>query len=779
MRKFVLFSTLLIVILISSSSVFASNLDLSNWMTNVNGNLYLSELSIPGSHESCATEGVKIPIVNKDYGKCQEYSVNEQLNMGVRFLDIRCKSSDDGSNLAIHHGSIYQNLMFGDVLNQCQNFLRNHPGETILMRIKQEHSSVSDAVFKNAFLSYVSKYPNLFWDNNQKNMDDVRLKETRGKIVVLYNLEGLNFGLDYSHFFRIQDEYELSNAAEKEKYIQNSLNEADNWRNLSHPTINYASAQGNASHTPEDLANQINPWLERVLDANVSKHTGIIAMDFVRSQINEKIIEKNYSNRIQFRGLGDYIFANFLIKDNKLIINYQTESAHSYFNNRIYASCFVYNRSNLRYIFRGNYSYEEYEYKTEIKEGDLLAFYHAEPSRLISSLNSNLNENKVIFYRFSGGILKEESPDIISMPNIILRQKLNESLNKEVINGREDRDKEDRLIKQDLINLNSLNISNAQITDLSGLEHAINLTSLDISSNNLSSGDIKAINSLSRLTTLNLKDTQLSQDQISQLSLSPSLNHLDLSNNHLYDLTALKGSATSCDLGNQIIAEKEQRAPNGSFKYPMKQIKNRDGSTPKISCNNGGVYDESTGTISWKNLPSDVKEVSYSWIGQDGFSGTVKIPISYIKESDDWGISVPAAIKLNNYGSVASVSYRDTYSVFYGTGRVKIVQKDGSDYPDDAKSFVISAQATKFATTEGNKTTWYSLKHENSEPDKSSSLGNLDNSWLRSERNGTLEFNSNSRSEWLSFFVKYQDLIGTGTLHADCSGTISWSATEK
>ncbi|MGV8973775.1 alpha/beta fold hydrolase [Lactococcus lactis] len=363
--------------------------------------------------------------------------------------------------------------------------------------------------------------------------------------------------------------------------------------------------------------------------------------------------------------------------------------------------------------------------------------------------------------------------------NLNLLTAINRELNRQSINYKNNHNDISDIYTEELRQLSSLNISNARITDLSGLEHAINLTSLDISSNNLSSGDIKAINSLSRLTTLNLKDTQLSQDQISQLSLSPSLNHLDLSNNHLYDLTALKGSATSCDLGNQIIAEKEQRAPNGSFKYPMKQIKNRDGSTPKISCNNGGVYDESTGTISWKNLPSDVKEVSYSWIGQDGFSGTVKIPISYIKESDDWGISVPAAIKLNNYGSVASVSYRDTYSVFYGTGRVKIVQKDGSDYPDDAKSFVISAQATKFATTEGNKTTWYSLKHENSEPDKSSSLGNLDNSWLRSERNGTLEFNSNSRSEWLSFFVKYQDLIGTGTLHADCSGTISWSATEK
>ncbi|MEY8515285.1 phosphatidylinositol-specific phospholipase C domain-containing protein, partial [Lactococcus taiwanensis] len=461
----------------------ANSTDFSNWMSSINGNLYLSELSIPGSHESCATKGAKIPVINKDYGKCQNYSLTEQLNMGIRFLDIRCKSSDDGSNLAIHHGSIYQNMMFGDVLNQCQDFLKNHPGETILMRVKQEHSSVSDVVFKNAFLAYVSKYPNLFWDNNRKNMNDVKLKDTRGKIVVLYNLMGLNFGLDYSNFFNIQDEYALSNADKKVKYIQSFLNEADNWRNISHPIINYTSAQGNYSHTPEDLAKVINPWLEKELDANISKHTGVLAMDFVEPQINEKIINKNFSNRIQLRGLGDEIFANFLVKSNELIINYQTGAAHPYFNDKIYASCYVHNGENLRYIFRGNQLNPEYHYKTQIKEGDLVAFYHAEPSRMITSLNSNENTGKVKFYRFTNGILKEEELQNILVADPILKQSLNTILNKEIVNGREDRESSGEIIKQDLLFLNNLNLSNTGISNLQGLENASNLNTLDLSHN--------------------------------------------------------------------------------------------------------------------------------------------------------------------------------------------------------------------------------------------------------------------------------------------------------
>ncbi|MEY8515251.1 hypothetical protein, partial [Lactococcus taiwanensis] len=228
--------------------------------------------------------------------------------------------------------------------------------------------------------------------------------------------------------------------------------------------------------------------------------------------------------------------------------------------------------------------------------------------------------------------------------------------------------------------------SNTGISNLQGLENASNLNTLDLSHNNFSSCNIEPISKLSKLTSLNLKDTQLSQDQISQLTLSSSLIHLDLSNNHLYDLTQLKGNATVCDVGNQTIEEKEQRAPNGSFKYSMKQIKNKDGSTPKISCNNGGIYDESTGTISWKNLPSDVKEVSYSWIGQDGFSGTVKIPVSYIKERDDWGISVPASIKLDE-----GLKNTGPGNQFVAKNcKLSIIKADGSDYSDTQdKTFTI------------------------------------------------------------------------------------------
>lgn len=278
----------LLSLFVPSTNTFANEVDLSSWMSKIPSDTPISSLSIPGTHESAATKGIK--IFGKDYGKCQYGSyqsvISDQLNMGCRFLDIRCRYLN-ANNFAIHHGDIYQNINFGDVLNSCQTFLNNHPTETIFMRIKQEKSSVSDAEFKKTFLSYVNRYPSLFW-NDQQNKQP-KLGDLRGRVVVLYNVSGLNFGLDYAHgLFDIQDNYETSSVDEKWQSFLTHLKKH-------HPnsSINYLSAQGNAKKTPEDLAKQLNPRLVHELENNNYNNVGIIATDFLTNDIAKKIVETN------------------------------------------------------------------------------------------------------------------------------------------------------------------------------------------------------------------------------------------------------------------------------------------------------------------------------------------------------------------------------------------------------------------------------------------------------------------------------------------------------
>ena len=91
-----------------------------------------------------------------------------------------------------------------------------------------------------------------------------------------------------------------------------------------------------------------------------------------------------------------------------------------------------------------------------------------------------------------------------------------------------------------------------QVTDLTGLEHATQLTELDLSNNQIS--DITPLGSLTRLTELDLSGNQISD--ITPLGSLTRLIDLDLSDNQIIDVTPLVQltQLTELDLGyNQIV----------------------------------------------------------------------------------------------------------------------------------------------------------------------------------------------------------------------------------
>src|SRR5688500_6812528 len=101
-----------------------------NWMGSLSGSSLLSQFSIPGTHNSAARFE---PFAGT--AKCQNLTNSEQLNIGIRFLDIRCRHLDNC--FTIHHGSVYQNINFDHVLNSCIEFLNSNPAETIVMIVKE------------------------------------------------------------------------------------------------------------------------------------------------------------------------------------------------------------------------------------------------------------------------------------------------------------------------------------------------------------------------------------------------------------------------------------------------------------------------------------------------------------------------------------------------------------------------------------------------------------------------------------------------------------------
>ena len=90
-----------------------------NWMSFLNNEAELKDLTIPGTHESCALHGIFFAIN-------QTWSLENQLNAGIRFFDLRMRLYYN--TLRAHHGMIINKSISFDVktlmLNdKIENFL--------------------------------------------------------------------------------------------------------------------------------------------------------------------------------------------------------------------------------------------------------------------------------------------------------------------------------------------------------------------------------------------------------------------------------------------------------------------------------------------------------------------------------------------------------------------------------------------------------------------------------------------------------------------------------
>lgn len=149
----------------------------SHWMSLVDGTKKVSELSIPGTHDTMSFYG-------GDITQTQSMSLQNQLDSGVRALDIRVKY--DSGSMGIYHGIVFQHAYLGqDVFQVITEFLTQNPGETIIMHVQQEEFDNPVGVeFGQALDSLVAQYSVPIWTHNTPNP---MLFQLRGKVVMLYS----------------------------------------------------------------------------------------------------------------------------------------------------------------------------------------------------------------------------------------------------------------------------------------------------------------------------------------------------------------------------------------------------------------------------------------------------------------------------------------------------------------------------------------------------------------------------------------------------------------
>ncbi|MFC5663964.1 phosphatidylinositol-specific phospholipase C [Kitasatospora misakiensis] len=259
----------------------------ADWLGAVDAQASLARLTLPGTHDTCSLYGGGLT-------QTQTLSVPDQLAAGVRFLDVRCRAVD--GVLAIHHGPVFQQIFFGDVLNQCQAFLGAHPGEALVMRVKQEYSTVSDAEFGALFADYRRRWPGLFWTEDRIP----RLGEVRGRVVLLADnsgLPGIRWGGGRTD---IEDDYDIGTVFElnsrKWPEVSAHLTAARAATDPQRLFLTFTSSSG-WGLWPRQAADAITPKLRGYLgglDRSTRPVLGTVPMDFVTPDLVRSLYALNF-----------------------------------------------------------------------------------------------------------------------------------------------------------------------------------------------------------------------------------------------------------------------------------------------------------------------------------------------------------------------------------------------------------------------------------------------------------------------------------------------------
>ena len=283
--------------------------DNAAWMAGVNDTTKLSEINIPGTHDSSS-----LYIFPQHFLQTQDTDITQQLLNGYRFLDIRVELGNDGLEMCHSFGRcrtkanmFSKTLKFREVTQKVKEFLEQYPSETVIFCIKAENSDDDVSMVSSQIKEIIEEDPNLWYTGTTIPT----MEQARGKIVVARRYEadyGMNFEWDDqgsdiyyqnpmsesqindTEYLEVQDRYNYDTNS-KLKAVEYSLENCP----ASEDTfvLNYLSTtNGSSLPYPRKYANELNGALNG-LSLTQGKYYGTVIVDFADSETADKIIESN------------------------------------------------------------------------------------------------------------------------------------------------------------------------------------------------------------------------------------------------------------------------------------------------------------------------------------------------------------------------------------------------------------------------------------------------------------------------------------------------------
>ena len=288
---------------------------MNSWMKNIPNDTFISNINIPGTHNTCSL------FCDFSFAsRCQSHTLTEQLNMGVRFIDIRAEKKGDGLYVVHSISKCYSpqkrrvRLSVKDGVDECFDFLENHPTETIIFSFKRDAGDSPENTLKLFFETCIKGKEN-FWYTENKTPE---ISRVRGKIVLLNRcaktidntgFSGISCGLDFTgwpYMERVENSHKLPMNFDTEKaYIQDfyKMNPKEKWtlaikpfllENLEENSVIINMFSGTTPlNLPKKYAKTV---LKKFIKFPLEKQKkyGWIILDYPTENVIKNIVESNF-----------------------------------------------------------------------------------------------------------------------------------------------------------------------------------------------------------------------------------------------------------------------------------------------------------------------------------------------------------------------------------------------------------------------------------------------------------------------------------------------------
>ena len=337
----------------------------SQWMKEIPDNIKISELTIPGTHDSCTYQIKGIGKLISYAARTQSWNLEEQMKAGLRYFDIRLRSYNN--TLHCFHGPIDLIQTFDSILKTASDFINKNKTETLIMQIVSEYDDKGcSKSMEQMYEEYTKNYKQIIIVFNNATIPT--MGELRGKLFFIkIAMKGSTSRISHFH---IQNSWTCNTIGEigkKIKKIRTQFHRATSFKENKNETffMNYLSSSSDyIMMSPLAAAKKCNK-----IAFDYKGRLGIVLADFPGEGLIEYLILQNFGG---FDKIKNNINNSIIALGQNLSNNKDKELINDIKNN-IYNSSISVQNFEINYLNEGE----------DIHNNDYIYLKHVDTERFL------------------------------------------------------------------------------------------------------------------------------------------------------------------------------------------------------------------------------------------------------------------------------------------------------------------------------------------------------------------------------------------------------------